>query len=396
MNPPDTPRVLFLFSDTGGGHRSAAEAIIEALHLEFGDALSTEMVDIFKDYAPRPLNTMPDLYPVMVRIPQLWGLGYRLSNGPRRVSILHHSTWPYVRRALRALVHQHPSDLIVSVHPLANAPMLRALGPQRPPFITVVTDLVTTHAFWYQGNMDLCIVPTEAARRRAFRAGLLPEQVRLVGLPVADRFCRPVGDARSIRKELGWPEKRFTVVLVGGGEGMGPLEETALAVAEARLPLTLVVVTGRNRKLRQRLEARPWPLPVFVYGFVREMPAFMQAADALVTKAGPGTISEALNAHLPMILYSRLPGQEDGNIPYVTENGAGIWAPTPERIVAALRYWQTNRAAYAQAQAACRRMARPQAARQIARLIAAAVGIGTVDDGRETVDDRRRTTDDGR
>ncbi len=375
MRPPDPPRILFAFSDTGGGHRSAAEAVIEALRLEFGAAISTEMVDIFKDYAPRPLNAMPDLYPMMVRLPQLWGLGYRLSNGPRRVNLLHHSTWPYVRRSLRFLVRQHPSDLIVSVHPLANAPLLRALGPHRPPFVTVVTDLVTTHAFWYQGNMDLCIVPTEAARQRAFKAGLRPEQVRLVGLPVADRFCRPPGERRKLRLELGWPEQRFTAVLVGGGEGMGPLEETALAIANARLPVTLAIVTGRNRKLRQRLEARRWPVPVFVYGFVRDMPAFMQAADVLVTKAGPGTISEALNAHLPMILYSRLPGQEDGNVPYVTENQAGIWAPTPARIVSALRYWQRNRAAYAQARNACKRLARPQAAREIARLLAARVHL---------------------
>ncbi|RMF47344.1 MAG: galactosyldiacylglycerol synthase, partial [Anaerolineae bacterium] len=184
---PERPHLLFLFSDTGGGHRSAAEAIIEALHLEYGDAVSAEMVDIFKQYAPPPLNRVPDLYPMMVRVPQLWGLGYRLSNGPRRVSILHHSTWPYIRRAFRALVRQHPCDLIVSVHPLANAPMLRALGAQRPPFITVVTDLVTTHAFWYERSVDLCIVPTEEARQRALRAGLQPEQVQTIGLPVAER-----------------------------------------------------------------------------------------------------------------------------------------------------------------------------------------------------------------
>jgi len=366
MIPSEAARLLFLFSDTGGGHRSAAEAVIEALHLEYGQAVSTEMVDIFKQYAPPPLNRMPDWYPMMVRVPQLWGLGYRLSNGPRRVSILHHSTWPYIRRAFRALVRQHPSDLIVSVHPLANAPMLRALGRQRPPFITVVTDLVTTHAFWYERSVDLCIVPTEEARQYALRAGLRPEQVQVIGLPVADRFCQPVGNRMATRRNLGWPEKRFTVLLVGGGEGMGPLEETALAIAAARLPITLVVIAGRNQRLKERLEARPWPVPTFVYGFVREMPAFMRAADVLVTKAGPGTISEALNARLPMILYSRLPGQEDGNVPYVTRSGAGIWAPGVPKIVAALRYWQTNRAAYVQAQQACQQLARPRAAREIA------------------------------
>ena len=68
-------KILFLFSDTGGGHRSAAEAIIEALGLECGQQVATEMVDIFRDYAPPPLRNMPELYPELVRIPELWRLG---------------------------------------------------------------------------------------------------------------------------------------------------------------------------------------------------------------------------------------------------------------------------------------------------------------------------------
>ena len=65
------------------------------------------------------------------------------------------------------MVSRHPSDLIVSVHPLANTPVLQALGKHRPPYITVVTDLVSTHALWYDRRTDLCLVPTETARQRA-------------------------------------------------------------------------------------------------------------------------------------------------------------------------------------------------------------------------------------
>ena len=367
--------MLFLFSDTGGGHRSAAEAIIEALHLEFGSEIEAEMVDVFKQYAPRPLNYVPVLYPKMVRLPQAWGLGYALSDGHRRARLITASAWPYVRRSIRTLIHQHPSDLIVSVHPLATAPALRALGPKRPPLVTVVTDLVTTHALWYHRRTDLCIVPTEAARQRALLLGMRSEQVRVIGLPVADRFCRPQADRETLRASLGWPQDLPIILLVGGGEGMGPLEKTAQAIAEARLHAGLVVVAGRNQGLKERLEARSWPMPTRVYGFVREMPEFMQASDILVTKAGPGTISEALNAGLPMLLYSRLPGQEDGNVTYVVSEGAGLWTPRPEAIVTALRNWLANPQERARAAAACRRLARPQAARQIARLLAEQVNL---------------------
>ncbi len=371
MNHPTNQQahILFLFSDTGGGHRSATEAIIEALQLEYGDRYTTEMVDIFKDYAPPPLQLLPALYPRMVRAPRAWGLGYHLSDGPKRVSVLSASAWPYVRNAYRRLVKEHPSDLIVSVHSLANEPVLRALGRQRPPFVTVVTDLVSVHASWYHRWVDLCIVPTEAARRRALKYLLKPEQVRVVGLPVADRFCLSPGDVEGLRDHLGWPTDCPVVVLVGGGEGMGPLEKVVPAISKAKLPIALVVITGRNKGLKAKLEANDYPMPTFVYGFVREMPDFMRAADVLVTKAGPGTITEALNAGLPMILYSHLPGQESGNIPYVVSEGAGVWAPRPNQIVAMLRNWLDNPDQYDQAVQACKRAARPDAARQIAHIL---------------------------
>ena len=65
MNHPilRKPHIVFYFSDTGGGHRSAAEAIIEAIQLEFKDQVTTEMVDFFKSYAPRPFNRAADMYP---------------------------------------------------------------------------------------------------------------------------------------------------------------------------------------------------------------------------------------------------------------------------------------------------------------------------------------------
>jgi 1,2-diacylglycerol 3-beta-galactosyltransferase len=362
-------KILFLFSDTGGGHRSATEAIIEALKLAYSDQYAAEMVDIFIDYAPPPLKMVPALYPRIVKAPRAWGLGYYLSDGPKRVSALSAGAWPYIRSAFQRLVKEHPSDLIVSVHSLANEPVLRALGNDRPPFVTVVTDLVSVHASWYHPYVDLCLVPTEAARRRALAASLSHDQVKVVGLPVAARFCQPPGDRSEIRLQLGWPQERPVVVLVGGGEGMGPLDKTAQAIWDANLPVTLVVISGRNKQLKAKLEACQAPLPTFVYGFVREMPDFMRAADVLITKAGPGTISEALNAGLPMILYSHLPGQETGNIPYVVSEGAGVWAPQPDQIVATLKNWLENPAQHQDAVAACQRIARPEAARQIADIL---------------------------
>ncbi len=369
------PHILFLFSDTGGGHRAAADALIEALGLEFGDALTTEMVDFLKDYAPPPYNQLPRFYPEMVKVPELWGVGFRISDGRPQARLVTSTLWPVVRQAARRLVQEHPADLLVSVHPLGNSFFLQALGHNRPPFVTVVTDMVTTHALWYDKRADIIFVPTRLARQRALEYHMPPEKVVVAGQPISERYTRPCQDKAGLRRSLGWPEDKFTVLMVGGGEGMGPLAETARAVDESGLDVTQVVVAGRNEKLKAYLESLTWENPTFLYGFTRQLPDFMRAADVIVTKAGPGTIAEALAASLPIILYARLPGQEDGNVLYVQERGVGVWAPEPLQVVRTLTRWVCKPHIRQQVIANCQEAARPEASRLIARKLGERVGL---------------------
>ena len=373
--PNKKPHILFLFSDTGGGHRSATEAIIEALELEYPDMFTCEKVDIFKDHAPRPLNRMPDWYPYMVMAPQVWGASFKVTDGRPQARAITATMWPVAARTARSIISKHPSDLVVTVHPLAVSWILKALGKYRPPFITVVTDMVTTHALWFDKRSDAILVPTELARQKAIQYGMPPRVVKVVGQPVARKYCIPSGDKVLLREKLGWPKDKLTVLAVGGGEGMGPLGQTARAIADSGLDVSLVIVAGRNERLKASLESTTWPLPTKIYGFTRDMPDFMRAADVLVTKAGPGTIAEAFNAHLPIILFSKLPGQEDGNVTYTVDQGAGVWAPTPQRVVSALRNWVNNPAARERVVAACQRSARPNSSIDIAHEIGDKLGL---------------------
>ncbi len=370
------PHIVFYFSDTGGGHRSAAEAIIEALHLEFGEAFTAEMVDFFKDYAPPPFSRMPDLYPEMVKAPRLWQASFYATNGRARVRVITASLWPVARPAVRRLIRNHPADLIVTVHPIANTFALKALGVNRPPFYTVVTDLVTTHALWFDTRSDRIFVPTAAARERALAYQMSPEKLEVVGLPVADRYCAPPGDKHVLRRKLNWSVEKPVVLLVGGGEGMGPLAKTARAIDESGLDLGLVIVCGRNERLKATLESQSWENPTFIYGFTREMPDFMRAADVIVTKAGPGTIAEALNADLPIVLYSKVPGQEDGNVTFVESEGVGVWAPKPQLVVRALTRLLSRPLERERLVENARRAARPGSARRIARVLGNRLELG--------------------
>ena len=105
------------------------------------------------------------------------------------------------------------------------------------------------------------------------------------------------------------------------------------------------------------------------------MPQFMQASDVLITKAGPGTISEAFIAGLPIILFSRVPGQEEGNVTYVVDHGAGVWAPEADEVIDTLRSWLKNPDIRKQVSANSKRLSHPNAANRIAQIIAQQVGV---------------------
>ncbi len=365
--------VLLLMSDTGGGHRAAAEAIRDALYLLYGrDAVRVDLVDVFKQ-SLFPLNYMPEFYPWIINNSKTsWGIGYNLANRPKSVNAISHGIYLTNGHRLRRMARSYPADVVVSVHSVITRPSMQAFSTlhKRPPFITVVTDLVSTPAFWYEHRVEKCFVPTREAFDRGLEHGMQAEQMEIVGLPVHPRFSNAIQEKPAARTELGWDQDLPAILLVAGGEGMGPLYETARAINDMRLRCQIIIVAGKNELLKSRLQAAQWHQPTHIYGFVRDMPRKMSAADILVTKAGPATICEACIAGLPMMLSDAIPGQETGNVEYVVENNAGIYAPTPYAIAASVRSWLAEGPAGLRRRAEnARRLGRPDAVWKIAETV---------------------------
>ncbi len=195
-----------------------------------------------------------------------------------------------------------------------------ATGVPPPPFATVVTELMACHPTWFHARVDACFVPTEDVAAQALDAGLALRQIVMHGLPIRPAFAAPLPPRGALRKHLGLAPDGAVVLLVGGGEGMGALEDTAAAL-DARLPpdAHVIIVCGRNAALAEKLRAAPWRLRVVVNGFVSNMEEWMGAADVVITKAGPGTIAEALIRGVPLMLNGAIPCQEEGNVPFVVE-----------------------------------------------------------------------------
>ena len=360
-------------SDTGGGHRSAGEVIAAALAREFPNRYSVTLVDVFKRAAYFPLNYAPETYlPLTTYLEGLWGLGFRVSNQRLAARAVQMYLRLSIARRLREILRENNPDLVVSTHPIFVTLArrgLRDLG-SRAPFVTVVTDLFDAHRFWFDPDVDRCIVPTEGARRVARQFGMPEEKLCVVGEPVSLEFIDNDITRIEARSKLGLTPERTTILLVGGGEGMGPLDRIARALDRAGLPIQLVVIAGRNKSLYRKLSAAPWQIPVEVQGFVTNMPAWMRAADLIITKAGPGTISEALACGLPILLSGFLPGQETGNVTFVEQSGVGVLRQNPEDIVRTVREWLTpGNETLARLTARAREHARPRAALDIAKIV---------------------------
>jgi 1,2-diacylglycerol 3-beta-galactosyltransferase len=380
-------RILILMSDTGGGHRSAAQAIEQGLQRRAGEAVQVSVVD-YLALSGFPLSWARPGYSVIIHHPWLWRIIFRATDRSILPALLHGPAGGLVRRAVRLAVQQVRPDIVVSVHPLATAPASDALdemsraGARRLaeplPLVVVVTDMVTIHPAWAAPRAEAVVAATEKAKKTLVQFGVPEERISVLGLPVDARCAETTASRQDLRRQLGWDEGRFAVLLVGGGEGAGGLEEQVAAIAETTQGLQLAVVAGRNEHLCERLRGRDWGLTLHSYGFVQNMPDLMRAADLLVTKAGPGTISEALVCGLPMVITSALPGQEEGNVGYVVDHGAGLLGTTSTELAQIVKRLSGDSGAgelSALAQAA-NRLAKPNAADDIARLILATANRG--------------------
>jgi 1,2-diacylglycerol 3-beta-galactosyltransferase len=370
-SPVVPKRFLFLFSDTGGGHRASAQAVKDEMARLYGDAALVEMVDIFVEMRRWPFDRFPEFYPIAVGLNGVpWHIGYHLSDAMPVVKLLSSALWPYAGPSLCRLLDQYPADVMVSFHGIPNAALLfarRKMG-LRNRFAIVTLDLVSVHAGWFTPGAHKYIVPTEAARQRALRAGVQDKRIHIIGMPTRRSFVEvcdmPQAEARA---RLGLPQDRPVVMIVGGGEGMGPLVPVVRAIAERQPQAYLVVIAGRNQSLYKALRALDAPVPLHIEGFVTNIAVWMRAADVLVTKAGPNTLAEAFIAGLPLVLYAAIPGQEEGNILHVVENSAGVWAPKPQAAADAVMELLNHPAQRAAMAARSQALARPRAAEEIAR-----------------------------
>jgi 1,2-diacylglycerol 3-beta-galactosyltransferase len=383
MASPEQPPLplLFLIGDTGGGHRSAAAAVQQSLERLLPGRFAPVICDPLRGPdVPGLLRWFAGLYGLCIRLtPWLWWSFWRTSNSPLGLRLLRRTIMAPVYGSVERAVEASRPALIVAFHPMTADPAVRArrLTGTTAPAITVVTDLVTAHLSWVDAAVDRVVVPSEVVADQCARDGTPAGRYVPLGLPVAAEFCRPPLDEaqrRELKRQLGL-RGEFLVVLTGGAEGSGRLRRCAAAILRqvADADVDVVVICGRNRSLRRRvgrLAERTGDGRLTAQGFVGNMADWLRCADVVVGKAGPGTIAEATCCGAPLVLTSFVPGQEKGNAEFVTDSGAGLYAPRPRQLAAEIGRLRRDPAALGAMRDASARAGRPGAAVDIARFIA--------------------------
>jgi len=365
-----SPKVLILFSDTGGGHRAAASALTDALKL-LDPTCTVIVADPLIGQGPAVVRRLASLYsPVIQRSRAAWGAVYHSSNTKATFAAIRAVFGPGVRKVVQDLLEENDPDIVLSVHPLLNHISHQAIRRSGRPraLMTVITDLVDFHRGWTFSQADLVIAPTELARKLALRRRVPSDRVKLLGLPVDLRFRPPApGEKGALRRRFGLDEGRFAVLVIGGAAGVGHLASQVRALALDAYQWQVIVICGRNEKLRQRLLDLRFATPTLVLGYVDFMPELMRACDMVVTKAGPGAIAEALATGLPVIITGFLPGQETPNVDFVVEAGFGAFAPKETDLLDEVRVLAEGGPTWREMSRKAAEMAHPYASSDIAR-----------------------------
>ena len=344
----DVCTIQILMSDTGGGHRASANALRDAFDILYPGKIQCDIVDIYTEYGPFwPYNDYVNGYKLMAEYDFLWDAFYHFGATDFGLCLNELLLETFCFEPFKECLNR-PSgttskraDMVVSVHPLCQGLPLKILAhldtngktrdpnARTTPFATVVTDLGGAHPAWFHPAVDKCFVPSDVLYDCARDRKLQPSQLVEHGLPIRKGFWSTEHNAVEeslkhdkeiaqekirLRKELGLDEKLPTVLVVGGGDGMGGIVDIAKALGNKlgedadEAKYQMVVVCGKNEAAKSTLSSVNWDkgVDVQVQGFVNNMDEWMKASDALVTKAGPGTIAEASICGLPCMLFNYL------------------------------------------------------------------------------------------
>ncbi len=342
----NNPKILIISSDTGGGHRSAAQAISEGVGKFWqGESAVVRIVKAVEE-SHKITKKMVNLYNWILKNKQHWMKYYYWFINrfqPEKNRFMLDKTVVFCK----GVFEKWFPHIIVSVHPMTQHVFGRILKElnllDKIPLVTVVTD--PCYGFWKGWACDevsLYLVANEEAQQQLLDYGVSPEKIKISGMPINSKFT-PLDeiDAKNARKAFGLDEDKFTIFVNAGYVGGGNIPQIFKELIKGELDVQAIFLAGKNTELKAEAEelAKTAKFPVKVIGYSDEVEKIMQSANVMVSKLGGLSTFEAFSCHLPIIADATttpMP-QEAGTVSLVAKRGAGILLKKSTDIVPTIR-----------------------------------------------------------
>ena len=367
-------KILIIYTNSGAGHRRAAEALYQVVN-DFFPQAQVQLFDALDYATPVFKKSYPQTYLFLVNYcPWLWGLVYyfldirfidRISRIFRRVTNHRHC-----QKLEEHLIAEQP-DLVLTTHFLPNEIIshMKKEGELQTFLVTCITDYYP-HAFWRNRGIDLYITPNEALTMRLGKLGIAKDKIAPLGIPILPLFSEK-NNQKDIRRQLGLNPEKFTILITSGGFGVGPIEQLVKEVNQIEQSLQILVICGNNPKLQAELTecTKDTHHQIKVFGFVGNMHELMDASNIIITKSGGLTTTEAMAKQLPLLVLYPIPGQESSNCEFIINHGAGMRAKNPKAARKFISNLLQNPEKIKELEKNLKKLGRPNAAKQIMELV---------------------------
>jgi len=336
----DNPRVLLLYIGDVSGHRQGARAIKQAFQQEY-PGVTVKEENLFRHGNPFVRCSLDSLYYALIKLtPWFWDIiwdskeVYWLTYLLR--TLLYRMNY---HRLYREVIKPFNPQVVICTHSLSCAICSTIKQEKNLDYllIAVPTDFYL-NPYWFYKNVNMYFLPQNNSSFNYLKQKIPRDKLQITGIPISPEFLKSK-DRFYLRNKWQVKEDLFTILIMGGGQGWGALEEIVLALGKTLLPLQVLVVTGTNRSLKRNLckIGSKLNFPFKVWGYVKEIDELMEISDLLITKPGGLTTAEALSKGLPMGIMDSIAGQERRNKKLLLEKALAFNLDSPEDVVSLVR-----------------------------------------------------------
>lgn len=364
MNSPSL-KILVTYASAGAGHRKAAEAVYNYLKNNF-PGYNLEICDVLDKTNPafKVLYNRGYLFLVGHAL-WLWWIFFHITSlkffGPLSRSLIFFINRVNARPFIRYIA-QERFDFVVSTHFLSAelAAYAKQVSCPETKIITAITDF-DVHPFWVSAGIDIYTVASSITKQALIDKGVPEANIKEFGIPTEEKFLKSY-QRDELCTKLGLDKNRFTVLIITGSFGIGPIERLVDILYD---DLQILVICANNKSLYRRLKAKNYP-NTKVFGFIDNVQELMAVSDIAVTKPGGLSISEGLVMELAPIFISPIPGQESANIDVLNRYGIGFHIRDIGQIKRIILDFKAHPEKLAAVKAVIRKIKKPDAAQKIA------------------------------